>query len=151
MEKIDPELQEAYNEVHSSDDDVIDEVWEKAFDYGICISRDDVPKDYEGLNIDENDVEEARFEELQDGEPLTKDELKEFQERWVENASSGQHDADNIPAFALVKVQDPEGKISVALLYRYGYSFSEISTSFSALFSSAVEARKEMEKDGWCF
>ena len=107
----------------------------KAFDYGICISRDDVPKDYEGLNIDENDVEEARFEELQEGEPLTKDELEEFQERWVENASSGQHDADNIPAFALVKVQDPEGKISVALLYRYGYSFSEMSTSFSALFS----------------
>ncbi len=143
--KIYPEVDSSLREhVRSLAEGDLDQLWEKADDFGDWIPEDDVPDTYECalLYSEEHELDPDKIDEIPE------EKLEEFRQEWLDARLYGNGDADEVAGFAIAEVKDEGGAKGVAVIMRKGYSFSVLRTWLHAVYISEEAARADLEASG---
>ena len=131
-----------------------DQLWEDAEGYGLWVRYEDAPDLKKAArdravreSIAGNTSDASRAAALRDGAKLTQKESEDWRLRWMQ-AQFIDNDADRIPGYALVRVNDLAGNRGCALLLRTGYSFTKIQTWVESAFPTIAAARDHMNRYG---
>lgn len=87
------------------------------------------------------------MEELYEGSALSEVEYQILLAIFEERLLSGDMDADYFPGYAIKEVKETDGSSKWVIVQRTGYSFTEISTWISGVYSSREEALKSVTRD----
>ena len=118
---------------------------------GIWVKESDLPT-VDSQNLLESGLieDEQRIKILEEDGAPTAEEIMLYQDWWLKLQLEGECDYDQITSYVLAPIDDHDGHQGIALLFRNGYSFSEIITSLEDVFASNDEAIAWMKANGWC-
>ena len=114
---------------------------------GLWVSNEQLNSD-----IDEEEYESVlspeRFEEIQYGGSPTDAEILALREHRIEKWLNEDADADIIPGYSLVEVEDAHGNRGLALILCTGYSFSGLTISVKEIFDTKAAAMAYLKANG---
>ena len=142
-----PEIRENLFEIATEN---AEELYDQHNAGGLWVANDALPSDLGEFM--QSELEEVfnpqRLEEVLDGGTVTEAELRALRQVRLDNMSSGDWDAGDIPGYCLAEVEDAEGNTGIAFILCNGHSFSGLRIWVTEIFESEEAAAAYLEENG---